>query len=262
MLIWEKSRLMGKLCLGIAILVLIPTFFPAIGECQTATNPTSLATQVVDPTAPLKFFTLQDIYSPSIWGADDKQNEAGFRANVPHDAFGLQNIMRVTVPYITSSPSGYRGLDDVTLLNIFVYPKKWGSIAAGGDISLGRNKVPGIDTFAIGPALAVVARKKNWTYGVLNQNFLSFGDIATSQLQPVLAYTFSDKFSLAYGDAQYTIDWKNSRFVRVPLSAELNFISSIPHQTVRYFVNPQYNVVNETGTRKWSITGGVSFIVK
>jgi len=263
MLVAEKPSHMVRHTLAVVLLFLILTISSAIGFAQVPRNPNSLATQVVDPTAPLKFMNLQNIYSWSTWGFNDRQNQAAFRANIPHDAFGLQNVMRVTTPYTTSQPSGLRGLDDVVMYNIFVYPEKRGSLALGGDIFLGTNKGPGINTFAIGPTLGIVMKKNKWLYGVFNQNFFSFGDIATTQLNPVLAYTFNDKLSVAYGnDAQYTLDWKKSRFVNAPLSIEINYISSIPHQTVRYFVNPQYNFVNETGARKWSINAGVGFIVK
>jgi len=268
MQIKENLPLMGKQFFAAAGLAVTLIVFPAFTSAQTPANPPnltqpSLAAQVVDPTAPLKELTFWDTFSPSLWGIDDKINEVDFRARIPHDAFGLSNILRITVPYVTSDPSGIRGLNDVELLNIFLYPNKWGTIAAGGVVSAGANKGPGINTAAIGPVLGVVVKKNKWTYGLFNQNFFSFGDIAITQLQPVFAYTFNDKFSIAYGDtAQCTVDWKKNKFVEVPLSAEVNFISSIPKQTVRYFINPQYNIVNETGTRKWSITAGISFIVK
>lgn len=267
MQIKESVPLMGKqffVAAGVAVILIVS---PALAAGQTsASQPNmsqpSLAAQVVDPTAPLKELTFKDTFSPSLWGIDDRQNEIAFRARIPHDAFGMPNILRVTVPYVTGDPSGIRGLGEVELLDIFLYPNKWGTIAAGGVVSAGANKGPGINTLAIGPVLGVVVKKSKWTYGLFNQNFFSFGDIAITQLQPVLAYTFNDKFSVAYGDAQCTVDWKKSKFVDVPLSAQVNFISSIPHQPVRYFVNPQYNIVNETGTRKWSVIAGVSFIVK
>ena len=267
MQIKENVPLMGKQFFAAAKLAVILIVYPAIAAGQTSTNQPnlsqpSLAAQIVDPTAPLKTLTFQDNFSPSLWGIDDRLNDIEFRARISHDAFGMPNILRITVPYVTSDPSGNRGLGAVEVLNIFLYPSKWGTIAAGGVVSAGPNEGPGINTFALGPVLGVVAKKKKWTYGLFNQNFFSFGDIAISQFQPVLAYTFNDKFSVAYGDVQSTVDWKKGRFVDVPLSAEVNFISSIPHQPVRYFINPQYNIVNETGTRKWSITAGISFIVK
>ena len=232
------------------------------GFGQDSAGGTSLASQVVDPTASLKTFTLQNRYSPSIWGLDDRQNELLFQAGVPHDLFNIRNIFRISVPYVTSQPMGERGLSDIEIFDVFLYQKGWGTLALGGVMGAGPNKGPGIDTLSIGPAVGAVLRKNKWTYGVFSQSFFSFGDIARSQIQPVLAYTLNDRWSFAIGDAQHTIDWKEGRFVNVPLSAQINYIGYIEKQPVRFFFNPQYNVVNERGSRKWTLGIGAALIVK
>src|SRR5688572_16625461 len=115
---------------------------------------------------------------------------------------------------------------------------------------------------SIGPAIAAVLRKGEWAYGVFNQNFFSFGDISRTQVQPILAYTLNEKVSFAFGDAQYAVDWNEGRIVNVPLSAQINYIGRIQSQPVRFFFNPQYNAVNEPGTRKWTLSLGAAVIVK
>jgi hypothetical protein len=221
-----------------------------------------LASQVVDPTAALKTLSFQNKFSPSLWGIDDEQNEVDLQLGIPHSAFGQRNILRVTVPYLTSSPSGARGLTDAAVLNILLFPKEWATIAVGAVASLGTSKGTGIDTFALGPAAGLIFKKNKWTYGVFNQNLFSFGDVATTQIQPVLAYTVNKQVSLALGDLQYTVDWKKDRFVNVPLGFQVNYITSLGEQPVRLFVNPQYNLKNEFGSRKWGITTGLTLIVK
>src|SRR5688572_2718836 len=233
---------------------------PALGQ-DPAAGP-SLAAQVVDPTASLKTFILQNRYSPSIWGLDDRRNELLFQAGVPHDVFNIRNIFRISIPYITSQPMGERGLADVEIFDVFLYQKGWGTLALGGVLGVGTNIGPGIDTLSVGPAVGAVLRKNKWTYGVFKQNFFSFGDIARTQIQPILAYTLNDRWSFAIGDAQYTIDWKERRFVNVPLSAQINYITSIEKQPVRFFFNPQYNVVNEPGSKKWTLAIGAALLVK
>jgi hypothetical protein len=222
----------------------------------------NLAAQVVDPTAPLKTFILQNRYSPSLWGLDDKQNDLLFQAGIPHELLSMPNIFRISVPYVTSQPSGERGLGDVEIFDVFLYQRGWGTLALGGVVSAGTNKGPGVDTFSIGPAIGAVLRKNKWTYGVFNQNFFSFGDISRTQIQPILAYTLNEKVSFAIGDAQFTMDWNKGRIVNVPLSAQVNYIGYLHKQPVRFFFNSQYNAVNEPGTRKWTLSLGVAAIVK
>jgi hypothetical protein len=233
-----------------------------VATCQDQTANPSLAAQVIDPTAPIKTYTLQDRYAPSIWGLDDRQNEVTFMAAVPHQMFDLPNIFRITVPYMTSLPSGERGISDVALVNVVLYPRSWGMLGLGGVATVGANKGPGINTFAMGPAIVAVLKKNKWTYGIFNQNLFSFGDIASTQIQPILGYTLNDKVSFAIGDAQFTMDWNKGRFVNVPLSVQGNYIAHIKKQPLRLFFNPQYNVVNEPGSRKWLLTFGVALIVK
>jgi hypothetical protein len=222
----------------------------------------NLAAAVVDPTAALKTISFQNKFSPSLWGVDDEQNDVDLQLGIPHSAFGQRNILRVTIPYSTSSPSGARGLSDVSVFNILLFPKKWGTLAVGAVASLGTNKGPGIDTFALGPAVGVVLKKNKWTYGVFSQNLFSLGDIATTQIQPVLAYTVNKKVSVSLGDTQYTVDWNKGRFVNLPLGVQVNYITRFGEQPVKLFVNPQYNTKNEFGSRKWTITTGLALIVR
>ena len=101
-------------------------------------------------------------------------------------------------------------------------------------------------------------RSPKWTYGVFSQNLFSFGDIASSQLQPILAYTMSTKVSVSLGDMQITYDWKKGRFVNLPPSVQANYITAVGQQPIRLFFNPQYNAKNEFGTRQWTLIAGVA----
>lgn len=232
------------------------------GQQSTQQGEEDLASKVVDPTAALKIITFQTKYSPSLWGIDDEQNEGDIQLGIPFTAFGRPNILKVTIPYQTSSPSGSRGLTDVSVFDIALFPKEWGTLVLGAVASFGVNRGPDVDTFAIGPAVGTVFKKGRWTYGVFNQNLFSGDDIATTQIQPILGYTVNKKVSLALGDTQYTYDWKQERFVLLPLGIQVNYIAMLGPQPVRLLINPQYNFKNEFGSRKWTITAGIAFIVK
>jgi hypothetical protein len=222
----------------------------------------NLAAKVTDPTSPLTSITFQNKFSPSLWGIDDEQNEVDVQLAVPFKFLGKQNILRATVPYLTSTPTGNRGLSDVSLFHIFLFPKKWGTFVLGEVASFGVNKGPGVDTLAAGPAVGVVFKKEKWVYGFFNQNLFSADDIATTQIQPILAYTFNKKISVAFGDQQFTYDWHKGRFVLVPVGFQLNYIARLGNQPVRFLFGPQYNITNEPGTRKWTFTTGFALIVR
>lgn len=221
-----------------------------------------LASKVVDPSAVLKTITFQDQYVESFHGLDGDADEVTVQLVLPFTLGGKQNISRVRIPYTASHPVKPRGLSDVTLLDVITLPRSWGNLLIGGVASIGTNKGPGVDTLALGPTVGAVLKKGPWTYGFLNQNLFSGDDVATSQLQPILAYTFSKSVSVALGDLQLTYDWNEGDFVSVPLGFQVNYIARLGQQPVRFFANPQYNLRDFPGAPELSVTAGLALIVK
>lgn len=228
---------------------------------QPASN---LAQDVTDPTAPITTLTFQDRYVPSLWQVDDHLNEFSVQLALPYKLGGRPQIFRAILPYFSDTPSPENsGVGDISLANITIFPTKWGAYAVGAVASLGTNKGPGIDTFAVGPALAAITKRDKWIFGFLNQNLFSFGgDIKITQLQPIVSYTLNKKVSFAIGDAQITLDWNQSKFVALPLSFQTNYIAMLGKQPIRLFFNPQYNVLNSFGQRKWTIGGGFALLLR
>jgi hypothetical protein len=221
-----------------------------------------LASKVVDPSAVLTTITFQDQYIASFYDLDGDADEVTVQVVAPFKLGGKQNISRVRIPYTASSPVKPRGLADVALLDVVILPRSWGNLLAGGVASIGTNKGPGVDTLALGPTVGAVLKKGRWTYGFLNQNLFSGDDVATSQIQPILAYTFSKTVSVALGDLQYTYDWNEGEFVSVPLSFQVNYIARFGQQPVRFFANPQYNFRDLPGAAELSVVAGLAFIVR
>lgn len=221
-----------------------------------------LASKVVDPSAPLMTLTFQDQYTGAYYDLDGDADEVTVQLVAPFKMGGKQNISRIRVPYTASSPVKPRGLSDVALLDLVILPRSWGNLLVGGVASIGTNKGPGVDTLALGPTVGAVLKNGPWTYGLLNQNLFSGDDVATSQLQPILAYTFSKTVSVALGDLQITYDWNEGDFVSVPLGFQVNYIARFGQQPVRFFANPQYNLRDFPGAAEWSVTAGLAFILK
>jgi hypothetical protein len=234
---------------------------PAANQQKPEAN---LAQDVTNPTAPITTLTFQDRYVPSHWGIDDDLNEFSVQLALPYKLGGKPQIFRAIIPYFTDTPSPEnRGVGDVSLANLTITPHKWGAHAVGVVASLGTNKGPGIDTFAVGPAVAAITKRGKWIVGFLNQNLFSFGgDIKITQIQPIVSYTLNKKVSFAIGDAQSTIDWNQNKFVAVPLSFQTNYIAMLGKQPIRLFINPQYNVINSFGQRKWTVGGGFALLLR
>ena len=73
----------------------------------------SLSSQASDPTASLMSFQLQSFYAPDLHKSDQDQNIVQFRAALPYQIGGVNNIARVTLPYVTDTASGAKGFQEV-----------------------------------------------------------------------------------------------------------------------------------------------------
>jgi hypothetical protein len=116
-----------------------------------------LSVQATDPTASLMSFQFYDWVTPSYHGTDDSSNQLVFRAAMPFEMFGLPNIFRVTLPYVTSSPAGLSGLGDTQVFNLTVFGAPWGRWGAGisGSVPTGHDGLSS-EKWSVGPALGFV----------------------------------------------------------------------------------------------------------
>jgi len=237
--------------LAIMLGVAVPT--AVAGETE------ELAKKAADPTASLMSLNLRYTRIPNFRGLDGSGGSSQFQAVVPFKAWSTSNILRATVNYTNSGPAP-DGLSDVTIFNLLVFDKPWGRWGAGPVAQLLPDRGGNSDTFSIGPAVGFVASTGRWTYGLFNQNL--FGDtIAISSLQPVLAYQLGDGWALAAGDAQWTLDWDRGEFVNLPIGAQLSKVARIGGQSIKWSINPEYNLRDLDGVPEWSLRFGLSLLV-
>lgn len=231
-----------------------PTQTPAVA----ASGGQDLAQQAADPTAPLMAFTLKDEFTNSFYGVPDSAHAFGFQAVVPFRAWKQANLLRVIVNYDITGP-GERGLESVSIFDLIVFSKKWGRWGVGPLVQFAPNRGPGKDTALAGPAIGFVAKKGKWNLGLFNQNL--FGqNTRFSSIQPIISYGLGGGWTVASGDAQWSIDWTAPQFVNIPIGVQLAKVSKVGGQPVRFFVNPEYNARNVTGTPHWAIRFGITIL--
>jgi hypothetical protein len=218
-----------------------------------------LARKAVDPTASLMSLNLRYTRIPSFHGTDGSAGTSQFQTVIPFRAWDTSNILRATVNYTNSGPAP-GGLSDVTIFNLLVFDKPWGRWGAGPVAQLLPGRDGDADTFAIGPAAGFVTTSGRWTYGLFNQNPFA-DDIGISSLQPVLAYQMGDGWALAAGDAQWTYDWERSEFVNLPIGAQLSRVMSVGGQSIKWSINPEYNLRDRQGLPEWTIRLGFQLLV-
>ncbi|MDK4717273.1 hypothetical protein [Rhizobium sp. CNPSo 4039] len=226
-----------------------------------------------NPLTPKITINLQDYYIPSFADTpgDPKANQFLLRGLVPSDLGGLPQLFRFTLPVATSpdTPSGYvTGLGDLTLMDIFVLPKK-GEITFGGgplvvlptatDTQLGNGK------WQAGAAGIVVA-PQDWgllaglvTYQASFAGKEDREDVNLLTFQPIVNFNLKDGWYLR-SSATWNFNLENgSSYIPVGFGAG----KVIPLQngaTMNAFIEPQYTVWNDgPGAPRWQIFAGLNF---
>jgi hypothetical protein len=259
---------MGAIKRALNLLLVSVAFFIVARPCFSQTAPTasapasggpSLAQQAADPTAPLMAFNFKEEYYPSFYGLPASGNDFVFQPVIPFNAWGQPNLLRATVNYNISGPLG-RGLSNVSIFDLIVFNEKWGRWGFGPLVQFLPSQRPGTDTALAGPAVGFVARKGKWNLGLFNQNLFG-ANTRFSSLQPIIAYVLGKGWTLASGDAQWSVNWTKPQVVNMPVGLQLAKVQKIGKQPVRFLINPEYNARNYTGAPHWSLRFGFTILV-
>lgn len=202
-----------------------------------------------DPTAPLMAFQAGDIYVYNYHNADYSDNSISLRAAIPFKIGNQNNLMRITLPIITSNPFLDSGIGDVTIFDMATFDRKWGRFGVGAVALLplgGSDR--GLDKWAIGPALGFVnSSRKGFLFGVFNQNlFTVAGDdnrpnVNISSLQPILNKQLGSGWSVGFSEMQITYDWENSRWSGLPLGIGISKLHKFNKVPVQFNLQAEHN---------------------
>lgn len=225
-----------------------------------------LSRRATDPTAsPLTFGLINDVttsYRDLEDGTpiDEDGYQLKFQPVLPFQAWGVANILRMTVPYQVSGPSP-EGLGDVTIFDMVILPQSWGRLGVGvvGSFAAATSSVSA--HASAGPAIGVVvpvSRKLN--LGVFNQNLFG-SDVSISQVQPIAAYQLGSGWSLSLGDLQWPYDWDRGEFLSMPIGLQLGKVLPVAKQPMRFAVNPQYDMKDLPGASRFKISLTVTLLL-
>ena len=223
-----------------------------------------LSRQATDPTASLMAFNLIGTYTASFHGPDvpsvaDDRWALKFQPVIPFRAFGLSNILRLSMPYQLAG-RGDEGLDDVTLFDLVIFNQDWGRWGVGPVMTFATDD-DAPDDFVIGPAVGGVWQvSPRLNLGLFNQNVFG-GDTSISQLQPIAAFQLGDGWSLSLGDLQIVYDWREDEFLSLPIGVQLGKVMSVAGQPMRFAINPQYNLRDKDGLDEFSLLFTVALLV-
>ena len=250
-----------RAALAAILATVIPVAAPVLAaEPATAqeSQQDELARRATDPTSSPPSFALINDFTFSYWDladgteVDDTGYALRFQPVLPFTAWGVPNILRMTVPYQIDGPAP-EGLNDVTVFDLVILPQSWGRLGVGAVASLVQAEKDADGHIAAGPAIGLVApvtRKLN--LGLFNQNL--FGDgVSISQIQPIAAYQLGSGWSLSLGDLQWPYDWDRGEFMSLPIGLQLGKVLPVAGQPMRFSINPQYDFKDLPGNSQWKL---------
>jgi len=248
----------------IVLLALASSLPLAAQETQTAGQ--SLEQAASDPTAALLSVQIQDLFAGDYYQLDNESgNTVLLRSAVPFQIGGLNNIARMTLPYVTDSPSGNSGLGDMTVFDLIVFNAPWGRWGVGPVMLLPTGE-DGLSTekWAIGPAVGFTVSQPGLLWGVFNQNLFSFAgndareDVNVSIIQPIFNYSLPNKWSIATSEMNITYDWDKADWIALPLGVKLAKLTKFSTLPVQFSGAFEYNFADDYVVPEWTI----SFTVK
>jgi len=217
----------------------------------------SLSSQASDPTASLMSFQFQDFYTPTLHNSTGSQNVAQFRAAIPFTIGGVNNIARLTLPYVTRNAAGRSGLGDTTLFNMATFDRSWGRFGVGA-VALLPTGADGIsaEKWGLGPALGFVAQKKWGLAGLFNQNIFTVSgddtrpDVNISTLQPILNHSLGQGWSVGLSEMTFVYNWDRDGFTSLPLGVKISKLTKINGLPVQWQLSYERNFYDAgTGPR-------------
>jgi hypothetical protein len=249
-----------------------------VARADTGTAPnlsqTDLVNQANAPISSIFQVRLQDAYAPAFQGALRGQgNLFSIAIGMPLPQYRLlpfPQLSLLTIPAAVTLPlplGSLTGFGDIRFVDLaildaghsllfgigptFVFP-------TASDLTTGQGK------WQAGPAAAAAFAPRNWLFGLLAQNPISFaGDPTRPQanalfLQPFITYQLGHGWFIR-SEPQMIFDWESNK-QQLPIDAGVGRVFKIGPQYVNCFVEPAWNVSGDGPAPRYAITFGLSLL--
>ena len=235
-----------------------------------------LVNQANAPISSIFQIRLQDSYAPAFQGALRGQgNFFSIAVGMPLPQYRLlpfPQLSLLTIPAAVTLPlpdpiGTVTGFGDIRFVDLaildaghrllfgigptFVFP-------TASDVTSGQGK------WQAGPAAAAAFAPRNWLFGVLAQNPISFaGDTTRPQenalfLQPFITYQLGHGWFIR-SEPQMIFDWETNK-QQLPLDLGVGRVFKIGPQYVNSFIEPAWNVSADGPAPRYAITFGFALL--
>jgi len=249
-----------RLPVAIACAVPIATLAQTAQEMNASNNPLT----------PSIGANLQDQYVGRAYGLDDKDSNALlFRGTLPHKLFGRPQILRATMPVVTTPdlpPDGrHTGAGDLNLFDLFLFKAGGVELGVGPQLTLptASRDETGTGKWQAGLAGVVIAPQHFGMTGGLVTWQQSFAgdddrpDVNTLQVQPFVIWNLPQAFYLR-STATMTWNLRNGDYA-IPIGLGAGKIWKQGTTTLNLFAEPQWTVAHDgDGQPKFQVFMGLN----
>ena len=222
-----------------------------------------------NPLTPALGLNLQDQYAASYYGLNNTGSNAVLaRGVVPLKLFGLPQIVRATVPIVTSAdqPLGSRtGLGDINVFDVLLFKVGPINLGVGPQLTLpsATNDRLGTGRWQAGPAGVLIAPEPWGLLGglVTYQHSFAGGNGRpvqnNLQAQPFVIYNLPQGFYLR-STATWNFDLERGNYY-IPIGLGAGKIWNLPDgTTINLFAEPQYTVAHYQAAPQWQFFMGLN----
>lgn len=252
---------MRKLLLALSLAMAL-TATAAKGQEENSTN------EANNPLTPKITINLQNYYTPSFYGPlGTDANSFLLRGLIPMTLGGLPQLVRFTLP-LSDNPTfdGHRlGLGDLTLFDLFAFPGKPVTFAAGPLLvaPTATDRATGAGRWQAGAAGVAMAPLSWGLVGGLLTYQHSFADSFGREPQSLLTFQPIVNYNLPHGfylrsSAIWNFDFQN-RLGYIPGGFGLGKVIQLGKVTANAFIEPQYTIYHYgEQAPHWQIFAGVN----
>ncbi len=223
-----------------------------------------------NPLTPALGLNLQDQVVTSYHEVSDAHSNAGLlRGILPHKFFGVPQIVRATVPIVTSIDnselSSTTGLGDINIFDVLLFKAGPVELGAGPQVTFpsATDDRLGTEKWQAGVAAVAIAPQSWGLLGGLvtwQHSFAGDDDRDTTndlQAQPFLIYNLPAAFYLR-STATWDFDLESGDYY-IPIGLGLGKIWKLEGgTTINLFAEPQYTVAHDGIAPRWQVFMGLN----
>jgi hypothetical protein len=243
------------------------------GNATTLTQ-AEIVNQANAPISSLFQIRFQDSYAPAFQGQLRGQgNFFSIAVGMPLPQYRLlpfPQLSLLTIPAAITLPlplGSSTGFGDIRFVDLAVLDPGHSLLFGVGPTFVfptASDATSGQGKWQAGPAAAAAFTSRNWLFGILAQNPISFaGDGKQPQanalfLQPFITYQLGHGWFLR-SEPQMIFDWHTNK-QQLPVDAGVGRVFKIGSQYVNCFVEPAWNVSGDGPAPRYAITFGFSLL--